>query len=106
MEQPFLRATGIVKRFGKVLAVDHVAFEIHKGEVLTLLGPSGCGKTTTLRIIAGFERPEAGEVSVEDQSIVCAQKGIFLAPEKREMGMVFQSYAIWPHMNVFENVSY
>ena len=106
MEQPFLRATDIVKRFGKVLAVDHVGFEIRKGEVLTLLGPSGCGKTTTLRIIAGFERPEAGEVSVEDQSIVCVQKGIFLPPEKREMGMVFQSYAIWPHMNVFENVSY
>ncbi len=106
MGQPFLRATNIVKRFENLLAVDHVGFEIQRGEVLTLLGPSGCGKTTTLRVIAGFERPEAGEVTVEGESIVCVQKGFFLPPEKREMGMVFQSYAIWPHMTVFENVSY
>jgi len=106
MKQPFLKASGLVKRFGKVLAVDDVGFEINRGEVLTLLGPSGCGKTTTLRIIAGFERPEQGEVNVENQCIVSASRRLFLSPERREMGMVFQSYAIWPHMNVFENVSY
>ena len=106
MDQPFLKASGLVKRFGKVLAVDDVSFEINQGEVLTLLGPSGCGKTTTLRIIAGFERAERGEVNVEGQCVLSAQRRIFLPPEKRQMGMVFQSYAIWPHMNVFENISY
>lgn len=106
MKQPFLKASGLVKKFGKLLAVDDVNFEINRGEVLTLLGPSGCGKTTTLRMIAGFEKPEAGEVHVEEQCIVSVQRRLFLSPEKREMGMVFQSYAIWPHMSVFENVSY
>jgi ABC-type Fe3+/spermidine/putrescine transport system ATPase subunit len=106
MKQPFLKATSLTKRFGKVVAVDNITFEIDKGEVLTLLGPSGCGKTTTLRIIAGFERPDKGEVEVEENCIVSVQGRVFLSPEKREMGMVFQSYAIWPHMNVFENVAY
>ncbi|MFQ5902201.1 MAG: ABC transporter ATP-binding protein [Candidatus Binatia bacterium] len=106
MNQPFLKTSQLVKRFGKTVAVDDVSLEVKKGEVLTLLGPSGCGKTTTLRIIAGFERPDGGEVEVEGSCIVSAQKRIFLAPEKREMGMVFQSYAIWPHMDVFENVAY
>ncbi len=102
----FLRADGLVKRFGRIAAVKDVSFEVMKGEVLTLLGPSGCGKTTTLRMIAGFERPDRGEVEVEGTCIVSAAKRIFFPPEKRDMGMVFQSYAIWPHMNVFENVAY
>ena len=96
----------MVKQFGKLLAVDDVSFEINRGEVLTLLGPSGCGKTTTLRMIAGFERPNRGEVFEEDRCIVPVQNKLFLPPERRKMGMVFQSYAIWPHMNVLENVFY
>ncbi len=102
----FLSATNVVKRFGKTVAVDNVSFAVNKGEVLTLLGPSGCGKTTTLRIIAGFERPDSGNVEIEGRPVVSVHRKIFLPPEKREMGMVFQSYAIWPHMNVFENVAY
>ena len=106
MSTPFLRAVGLGKRFGNVTAVNDVSFDVTKGEVLTLLGPSGCGKTTTLRIIAGFEKPDDGEVEVEANYVVSVQKKIYLPPEKREMGMVFQSYAIWPHLNVFENVAY
>ena len=102
----FLKAAGLVKHFGRVAAVNDVSFEVEKGEVLTLLGPSGCGKTTTLRMIAGFERPDRGEVNIEGKCIVSTAKRIFFPPEKRDMGMVFQSYAIWPHMNVFENVAY
>ena len=105
-DNPSLEVSGLRKRFGKVIAVDDVSFEVKKGEVLTLLGPSGCGKTTTLRIIAGFERPDRGEVKIDGVCIVSASRRFFLPPEKRDMGMVFQSYAIWPHMTVFENVAY
>jgi iron(III) transport system ATP-binding protein len=89
-----------------VAAVNDVSFDVNKGEVLTLLGPSGCGKTTTLRIVAGFESPDGGEVEVENGVIVSAEKRVFVPPERRNMGMVFQSYAIWPHMTVFDNVAY
>jgi iron(III) transport system ATP-binding protein len=83
-----------------------VSFEVESGSIVTLLGPSGCGKTTTLRMIAGLERPDAGEVRVGDRIVTSAEQGIHLAPDKRRMGMVFQSYAIWPHMNVFENIAF
>jgi len=106
MSAPFLRARSLIKRFGRVTAVNDVSFDVGRGEVLTLLGPSGCGKTTTLRIVAGFERPDSGEVEIERIPIVSVAKRLFLPPEKREMGMVFQSYAVWPHMTVFENVAY
>lgn len=105
-ETPFLKAEGLTKRFGDVVAVDNINFNVTRGEVLTLLGPSGCGKTTTLRIIAGFERPDVGEIEIEGSFVVSVSKKVFLPPEKREMGMVFQSYAIWPHLNVFENIAY
>jgi iron(III) transport system ATP-binding protein len=94
------------KRFGGVLAVDNVSFAVDEGELITLLGPSGCGKTTTLRMLAGLERPDAGEVRVSDRLLSSAERRIFLPPEKRGMGMVFQSYAVWPHMSVFENVAF
>jgi ABC-type Fe3+/spermidine/putrescine transport system ATPase subunit len=94
------------KHFKSVPAVDDVSFEIHEGEVFTLLGPSGCGKTTTLRMIAGLEEPTEGRVLFRDKVVVDARKGIFVAPERRNVGMVFQSYAIWPHMTVYENVAY
>ncbi len=101
-----IRVAGLRKLFGGVAAVDDVSFEVGSGSILTLLGPSGCGKTTTLRMIAGLERPDAGEVCVGERVVTSAEQGIHLPPDKRRMGMVFQSYAIWPHMNVFENIAF
>jgi len=89
-----------------VKAAQDVSFTVGEGRLFTLLGPSGCGKTTTLRSIAGLERPKAGEISVNGQPVYSSSKGIFVAPNRRGFGMVFQSYAIWPHMNVFENVAF
>ena len=83
-----------------VVAVDEVSLDIEKGEFVTLLGPSGCGKTTTLRLIAGFEFPTAGGITLDGQMIN------ELPPNRRDMAMVFQSYAIFPHLNVFENIAY
>lgn len=85
-------------------AVKDVSFTVNSGKIFTLLGPSGCGKTTTLRCIAGLEKPEAGEIIIGETVVVSSD--VFIQCEKRELGMVFQSYAIWPHMNVFENVAY
>jgi iron(III) transport system ATP-binding protein len=91
---------------GEVRALRGVSFEVGKGELFTLLGPSGCGKTTTLRCIAGLEQPLSGEIRIDDKPVFSAAHGIFIAPERRNIGMVFQSYAIWPHMTVFQNVAY
>src|SRR5437870_7653762 len=101
-----VRATGLVEMFGTVTAVNDLSFEAKAGEFLTLLGPSGCGKTTTLRLVAGLERPDRGEVQVGGRLLSSANSGLFVPPERRGMGMVFQSYAIWPHMTVFENVAF
>jgi ABC-type Fe3+/spermidine/putrescine transport system ATPase subunit len=101
-----LDARNLVKRFGRVTAVDNVSFTVEQGEVLTLLGPSGCGKTTTLRMVAGFEKPDAGEIDIAGRTVYSAARRVAIPPEKRALGMVFQSYAIWPHMTVFENVAY
>jgi iron(III) transport system ATP-binding protein len=79
---------------------------VPQGEVFSLLGPSGCGKTTTLRLIAGLEAPDEGEIYFGDRLVVSSSRGVFIAPHKRSLGMVFQSYAIWPHMTVFQNVAY
>ena len=101
-----VRAIGLVKTFGAVVAVNNLSFEARAGEFLTLLGPSGCGKTTTLRLVAGLERPDRGEIFVGGRAVSAAESGLFVPPERRGMGMVFQSYAIWPHMTVFENVAF
>jgi ABC-type Fe3+/spermidine/putrescine transport system ATPase subunit len=101
-----LRLQHISKRFGSFAALDDLSLEILEGEVFTLLGPSGCGKTTTLRIIAGLEQPDRGRVLLRDKPIVSVDEGIYLPTHRRNMGMVFQSYAIWPHKTVFENVAY
>jgi iron(III) transport system ATP-binding protein len=105
-----IRVRNLEKTFagpqGEVRALSGVSFEVRKGELFTLLGPSGCGKTTTLRCIAGLEQPARGEISIDDRIVSGAENGIFIAPEKRRIGMVFQSYAIWPHMTVFQNVAY
>lgn len=102
----FVRVEGLIKRFGGTVAVDNISFGVKKGEMLTLLGPSGCGKTTTLRCIAGLEKPDHGEISVEGNLLTSTEKNVMLPPEKRNFGMVFQSYAVWPHMTVFSNVAY
>ncbi len=106
MAQAVLEFRGVVKRFGTVAAVDQVSFSIQPGEIFTLLGPSGCGKTTTLRLVAGLEDPDDGEILVNGIAVAVPRRGIFVAPDKRELGMVFQSYAIWPHLTVFENVAF
>ncbi len=87
-------------------AVRGISLDIPDGAFFTLLGPSGCGKTTTLRCVAGLERPDAGEIVVGDQTVFSSARGIFVAPHDRNIGMVFQSYAIWPHMSVFYNVAF
>ena len=89
-----------------VKAAQDVSFTVEEGRLFTLLGPSGCGKTTTLRSIAGLERPRAGEISVNGRVVYSSSKGVFVAPNRRGFGMVFQSYAIWPHMTVFENAAF
>jgi ABC-type Fe3+/spermidine/putrescine transport system ATPase subunit len=101
-----LRIAGVSKLFGATPAVDGVSLEIRRGELFTLLGPSGCGKTTTLRLVAGLEQPDAGEISLRGRVVASAAQRRFVPPHKRNLGMVFQSYAIWPHMSVFENVAY
>jgi iron(III) transport system ATP-binding protein len=89
-----------------VKAAQDVSFEVPDGALFTLLGPSGCGKTTTLRSIAGLERPRQGEIEAGGRVVFSSGRNIFVAPNRRNFGMVFQSYAIWPHMNVFKNVSF
>lgn len=101
-----LSISNLTKRFSEFIAVDQLNLEVRHGEVMALLGPSGCGKTTTLRMVAGLERPTEGAIRFGDQVFVSIANGIELPPEKRHIGMVFQSYALWPHMTVSENVSY
>ncbi|MGH8700970.1 MAG: ABC transporter ATP-binding protein, partial [Burkholderiales bacterium] len=91
---------------GAVAAVRGVSFTVEQGQAFTLLGPSGCGKTTTLRCIAGLERAEGGEIRIDGQVVDSVERGIHVPPYERPLGMVFQSYAIWPHMSVYENVAY
>jgi iron(III) transport system ATP-binding protein len=90
----------------RIRALDHVDLEIAANQIFTLLGPSGCGKTTLLRCIVGLEVPDAGEIAIGDEIVWSKERGVFVPPEKRGLGMVFQTYAIWPHMNVFDNVAY
>ena len=94
------------KFFGAEKAVNDVNLAVRQGEFVTLLGPSGCGKTTTLRCIAGLERPDFGEIRIGGDVVASAERGVHLYPEDRNIGMVFQSYAVWPHMTVFENVAF
>ena len=97
----------LVKRFatGKP-AVDGVSFDVPAGEIVVLLGPSGCGKTTTLRCVAGLEHPTGGRISIGDRVVSEPERGLLVSPRERDIGMVFQSYAVWPHMTVRQNVAY
>jgi iron(III) transport system ATP-binding protein len=103
---PALLIEDVSARFGDVVAVDGFSLAVAAGEFVTLLGPSGCGKTTTLRMVAGLERATAGRISLGSRVVSDPAAGIFVPPEQRQLGVVFQSYAIWPHMTVFENVAY
>lgn len=105
-----IRIRGLTKDYlseGKrIRALDRVDLSIPSNRIFTLLGPSGCGKTTLLRCIVGLESPDSGEIAIGEEIVFSTEKGICLPPEKRALGMVFQTYAIWPHMNVYDNVAY
>src|SRR5690349_5900863 len=105
-----IRVRGASKRYfseGKtIVALDDVDLTVAENQIFTLLGPSGCGKTTLLRCIVGLESPDAGEISIGGEVVWSKEKGINIPPERRGLGMVFQTYAIWPHLNVFDNVGY
>jgi ABC-type Fe3+/spermidine/putrescine transport system ATPase subunit len=103
---PHIEVQDLVVRYGDVTAMGPVSFSIEPGRQLTLLGPSGCGKTTSLRAVAGLEKPSQGRISVGGRTFFDGAAGINVPAEERGLSMVFQSYAIWPHMTVFENVAY
>jgi iron(III) transport system ATP-binding protein len=103
-EGTMIRLSGVAKSFGVVEAVRELDLELAKGKVLALLGPSGCGKTTTLRLLAGFEYPDAGEIEIAGRLV--AGRDVNIPPEKRRVGMVFQDYALFPHLTVAKNVAY
>ena len=103
---PELRITNLRKTFGGTVALDDISLTAVDGELLTLLGPSGCGKSTTLWSIAGLHQPDSGTITVGDTVLYDNANGINLGPEDRNCGVVFQSYAIWPHMTVADNVAY
>ena len=101
-----LSLRAVSRAFGSLQAVDGLSLDVRRGEILTLLGPSGCGKTTTLRMIIGLERCDQGEIVYDGRVLDAPARRTFVPTHKRQMGMVFQSYAIWPHMTVFDNVAY
>jgi len=96
----------LTKKFGNVVAIDNVSLTIEPGTFLTLLGPSGCGKTTLLRCIAGLEEPDAGEIFIGDNLAFSHSKGVSIPSGKRNLGLVFQNYALWPHMTVYKNIAF
>jgi len=101
-----IRLEGVSRIFGSAVAVDGVDITVGEGEFVTLLGPSGCGKTTTLRMVAGLEHNDRGRIYIGDRLVSDPERKTFVPPDRRRLGMVFQSYAIWPHMTVFDNVAY
>jgi ABC-type Fe3+/spermidine/putrescine transport system ATPase subunit len=106
-EQPSaVELDAVEKRFGETVAVHGVTLSVPAGAFVAILGPSGCGKTTTLRMVAGFENPSAGEIRIGGVTVSAPRRAVFLPPEARRVGMVFQSYAVWPHMTVVQNVGY
>lgn len=103
---PRIELINVTKRWGNFVAVDHLNMVIEDREFITLLGPSGCGKTTTLRMIAGLETPTEGKIIIGDQVVFDSNEGINVSPAKRDVGFLFQNYALWPHMTVWKNISF
>lgn len=103
---PEIILENITKMFTKTAAVDHLNLLIHSGDFITLLGPSGCGKTTTLRMIAGLETPTEGKITIGDRIVFSSEDGINIPPNKRDIGFLFQNYALWPHMTVYQNIAF
>ena len=103
---PGISIRSLLKKFGDLTALNAISFDVAEGEVVSILGPSGCGKTTTLRCVAGLERGDSGQIFIQDRLVSDFSKNYYLPPDQRDIGMVFQSYAIWPHMTVFKNVAY
>ena len=101
-----VRLVGVWKRFGEVAAVKNMNLEVKDKEFMILLGPSGCGKTTTLRMIAGLEEPSEGQIFIGDKLVADLEKGVFIPPKDRDIAMVFQSYALYPHMTVYDNIAF
>ena len=101
-----IEVQSVVKRFGKVIAVDGVSFAVKEGEILGLLGPSGCGKTTILRSISGLEEIDGGKILLDGAVVSSPAEKKFVPPEKRRLGFVFQNYALWPNMTVKQNIAY
>jgi len=104
VDDPIVELSNVSKTFGDETAVDTVSLQVERGELLTLLGPSGCGKTTTLRMIAGLEKPTEGTIRIEDEQVAAA--GRASAPESRDVGIVFQDFALFPHLSVRENIAF
>ncbi|MCX7166402.1 MAG: ABC transporter ATP-binding protein [Rhodocyclales bacterium] len=102
----YIELRQVSKRFGDVTAVDRLDLDIAEGECVAMLGPSGCGKTTTLRMVAGFEDLDDGEIRVGGKLLSSKREKFYLPPEQRNFGMVFQAFAVWPHLSVFENVAF
>lgn len=103
---PEIILKNITKRFGKSVAVDNLNLVIKDGDFVSLLGPSGCGKTTTLRMIAGLETPTEGEIYIDGKLMFSSEKGVDVSPDKRNVGFLFQNYALWPHMTVYKNIAF
>lgn len=103
---PEIKLTNITKRYGGFYAVDNLSLDIEDNAFITLLGPSGCGKTTTLRMIAGLETPTQGQIRIGDTVVFDSEKGINIPPNKRKVGFLFQNYALWPNMTVYQNISF
>jgi iron(III) transport system ATP-binding protein len=105
-QQHFVRVEALRKSFGAMQALKGVGFDVEQGSTVSLLGPSGCGKTTVLRSIAGLETPDAGRIRIGEEIVYDSDRGLNRPPERRQIGMVFQSYAVWPHMSVAQNVGF
>ena len=103
---PAIDLVNVSKRWGKFVGVDHLNLHINDREFITLLGPSGCGKTTTLRMIAGLETPTEGKITIGDTVVFDSETGINVSPAKRDIGFLFQNYALWPHMTVYKNIAF
>ena len=103
---PKIVLENVTKKFGKFVAVENLSMVIEDRSFITLLGPSGCGKTTTLRMIAGLEEPTSGKITIDDVVVFDSEKGINISPAKRDVGFLFQNYALWPHMTVYNNIAF